>query len=192
RTFAEARDKPVDEQRLADAKANARYSFLRRLDNTETIAATLARFVRFERSYDTLNRLFRLGDKVTPADLQAAAKRYISDAGLVVTTLSHGEMPAAVAQLPTLGSLASRSDAAPRLSTADRKSALPQLNVKLLFATGSAYDPKGKEGLAALSAAMIVEGGSKERPIDEIRKILYPMAGSFQARVDKEMTTFTG
>ena len=192
RTFVEARDKPVDAQRLADAKANARYSFLRRLDNTETIAATLARFVRYERSYDTLNRLFRIGDTVTPADLQAVATKYISDAGLVVTTLSHGDMPAAVAQLPALASLAPPAENRSKLSVVELKSALPQLNVKLLFTSGSAYDPKGKEGLAALSAAMIADGGSKERSIDEIRKILYPMAGSFHAQVDKEMTTFTG
>jgi zinc protease len=34
---------------------------------------------------------------------------------------------------------------------------LPQLNVKLLFTAGSAHDPAGKEGLAALTAAMIAE-----------------------------------
>ena len=70
-------------------------------------------------------------------------------------------------------------------------SALPQVNAKLLFAIGSSHDPKGKEGLACLAASMIAEAGSKERTIDQINKALFPMAGSFSAKVDKEMTTFT-
>src|ERR1700730_108381 len=39
---------------------------------------------------------------------------------------------------------------------------------------------------------MIAEAGSKELRIDEINKALFPMAGNFRDRVDKEMTTFTG
>jgi zinc protease len=57
---------------------------------------------------------------------------------------------------------------------------------------GSAHDPAGKEGLAALTASMIARAGSRSLAIDQIDKILYPMAGSFGVRVDKEMTTFTG
>jgi zinc protease len=71
-------------------------------------------------------------------------------------------------------------------------SALPQLNVKLLFTAGSSHDPEGKEGLAALSAAMITEAGSREMRIDQIVRALYPMAGGFSSQVDKELTTFTG
>src|SRR5207244_10819375 len=67
-----------------------------------------------------------------------------------------------------------------------------QLNVKLLFTVGSAHDPVGKEGLAALTAKLITEGGSRQMTIDAIRAVLYPMAGSFRAQTDKEMTSFTG
>ena len=43
-----------------DAKSNARYAFARTLDNTERDRrATLARFVRYRRSYDTLNNYYR-------------------------------------------------------------------------------------------------------------------------------------
>ena len=80
----------------------------------------------------------------------------------------------------------------PTLDVTTQKSALPQLQFKLLFDAGSAYDPKGKEGLAALSAAMIAGGGSRALTIQEIRQALYPMAASFGSSVDKEMATFTG
>src|SRR6185295_7751862 len=110
-------------------------------------------------------------------------------------TVSQQPLPDAMASLPSFASLA--PGAAPESAASDvafivQKTALPQLNVKLLFKVGSANDPKGKEGLAELAAAMVAEAGSRDRRIDEINKALFPMAGAFRARVDKEMTTFTG
>ncbi len=194
KVFGKAAAEPIDARRLEEAKSNARYSFARRLDNTETIAATLARFVRFERSYATLNRLYRMYASLTPADLQAVAKKYFTDANLVVATVSQQPMPDAIANLPTLASLAPAAPGAggPDVDFVIQKTALPQLNVKLLFKVGSADDPPGKEGLSALAAAMVAEAGSKERRIDEINKAFFPMAGVFRGRADKEMTTFTG
>jgi zinc protease len=64
--------------------------------------------------------------------------------------------------------------------------------MKFLFTSGSAADPKGKEGLAVLSAALIADAGSRAMRIDEINKALFPIAGSFSQLVDKDMTSFTG
>ena len=61
-----------------------------------------------------------------------------------------------------------------------------------MFTAGSAHDPQGKEGLAALTAMMVGSAGSSERKIDEVTKALFPMAGSFSEQIDKELTTFTG
>ena len=186
---------PPPAQRLADAKSNGRYGLVRSLDNTERIASTLARFVRFNRSYQTLNNYYRMVDSLTPADLQNAAKKYFTDARLVVTTLSDKPMPPEMAKSPALSSFAvpdSRSSsegAKPEFIV--KASPLPQLTVKLLFKAGSAHDPNGKEGLAALTASMVAEAGSRQMRIDEINKAFYPMAASFAAQVDKEMTTFT-
>jgi zinc protease len=192
RTFAAAAAVPVEARRLQDAKANARYSFARSLDNTEQIASVLAGYVRYDRSYDTLNNLFRVYESLSPADLQAVARKYFTDQNLVVTTLSKEAMPAEVAKLPALATLAPATGSLIDVKTLTLRSPLPQLNFKLLFAAGSAHDPKGKEGLAALAAAMIAEAGSQAMRIDEIKKALFPMAGSFSDQVDKELTTFTG
>ena len=194
KVFLKAAAEPVEARRLEEAKSNARYGFARRLDNTETIASTLARFVRYGRSYDTLNRVYRIYASLTPADLQTAAKKYFTEPGLVVATVSQQPMPEAMAKPPAFAALA--PGAAPETATdvpfIVQKTALPQLKVKLLFRAGSAADPKGKEGLSALAAAMVAEAGSKDRRIDEVNKALFPMAGVFRAGVDKEMTTFTG
>ncbi len=194
RAFEAAVAAPPDARRLADAKSNARYSFARRLDNTETIAATLARFVRYSRSYETLNHLLprvRLADARRPAgrreDLLHRREPGRHDALEGADAGRDDDAPGARDARP--------GDARCRLRPRDssvQKTSLPQLNVKLLFTVGSAYDPTGKEGLSALAAAMIAEAGSKELRIDEINKALYPMAASFADQVDKEMTTFTG
>ena len=68
----------------------------------------------------------------------------------------------------------------------------PLVTFRILFTTGSAFDPPGKEGLAAITASMLAEGGSRSMTYDQILQTLYPMASSVNAQVDKEMTVFTG
>src|SRR3989441_5264864 len=58
--------------------------------------------------------------------------------------------------------------------------------------TAYAFDPPGKEGLAALTASMLAGGGTRAMGYDQIVQALYPMASSINAQVDKEMTVFTG
>jgi zinc protease len=210
-TFAAARSTLVPAHVLADAKTHDRYTFARMLDSSERIASVVSRFAAYRRAYETVNARYRTIDALEPADLKSAATRYFIDAGLMVTTLSKDPLPSGIATSPALSSVhaatglfATRSapplpqpgaltqTAGHPLPLVLQKSVLPQLNVKLLFTVGSAHDPVGKEGLAALTAAMIAKGGSRALTIDQIDTILYPIAGSFAGRADKEMTTFTG
>jgi zinc protease len=68
----------------------------------------------------------------------------------------------------------------------------PLVTFRILFMTGSAADPAGKEGLASLTASLLAEGGSRLMPYDQITEAFYPMAAGFSSQVDKEMTVFTG
>src|SRR6185436_1094380 len=68
----------------------------------------------------------------------------------------------------------------------------PLISFRILFMTGSAADPKGKAGVASLTAAMLAEGGSRLKTYAEITDAMYPMATSFGWQVDKEMTVFSG
>lgn len=68
----------------------------------------------------------------------------------------------------------------------------PLVSFRLLFMTGAASDPKGKEGVAALTAAMLAGGGTRAMTYEQIVAAMYPMAASFSSQVDKEMTVFTG
>jgi zinc protease len=68
----------------------------------------------------------------------------------------------------------------------------PLVSFRILFKTGAAADPEGKQGLAALTARMISDAGSRAMKYEEIIQAMYPMATSFTSQVDKEMTVFTG
>ena len=68
----------------------------------------------------------------------------------------------------------------------------PLIVFRILFTTGSALDPAGKEGLASLTAAVLAEGGSRSMTYQQIVEAMYPMATSVNWQVDKEMTVFTG
>jgi zinc protease len=68
----------------------------------------------------------------------------------------------------------------------------PLVAVRLVFRTGSQDDPKGKEGLAALTAAIIAEGGTESKTYSQIIDALYPMAADVRLQVAKEQTVFSG
>jgi zinc protease len=210
-TFAEARFGQVPAARLAEARSNTRYSFARTIDSTERVAAVVAHYTSYKRSYQTVNNFYRTLESLTPADLQATAAKYFTDAGLVVTTLSKDPLPAAIEKAGALkapaaaaaapappahgvvfGAPPAAAEGSTSLPIVLQKSPSPLINVKLLFGVGSAHDPAGKEGLSALTAAMVTQAGSKGLTIDQIDAELYPMAGTFSARTDKEMTSITG
>ena len=68
----------------------------------------------------------------------------------------------------------------------------PLVTFRLQFMSGAAADPKGKEGVAALTAAMLAQGGTRTMTYEQIVEAMYPMATSFGWQIDKEMTVFTG
>jgi zinc protease len=68
----------------------------------------------------------------------------------------------------------------------------PLVTFRILFMAGSASDPEGKEGVAALTASMLAQGGSRLMSYDQITNAFYPMATSFSDQIDKEMTVFSG
>lgn len=68
----------------------------------------------------------------------------------------------------------------------------PLVSFRIIFMTGAAADPKGKEGVAALTASMLAQGGSRTMTYEQIVEAMYPIATSFGSQIDKEMTVFTG
>lgn len=68
----------------------------------------------------------------------------------------------------------------------------PIVSLRLVFHTGSIDDPKGKEGLTALTAKLMAEGGTQKLTSAQLLEALYPMAAELKVTTDKEMTTLAG
>jgi zinc protease len=68
----------------------------------------------------------------------------------------------------------------------------PLVALRFVFQVGSQDDPKGKEGLAALTAAMVAEGGTKDLSYDQLLEKFYPMAASLSGSCRREVSVFSG
>jgi len=68
----------------------------------------------------------------------------------------------------------------------------PLVAFRIIVESGAIDDPEGKEGLNALTATTIANGGTGDLTFRDIRQTLYPWAASINVQYDKEITTFTG
>ncbi|MGD8688588.1 MAG: pitrilysin family protein [Gammaproteobacteria bacterium] len=194
-TAARARTELVDGDRLDDTKSHLKYTFAAQLDNSEAIGDVLARYVHFRRTPETINQLYRTYDSLQPEDLKHYADEYLTDGNRVIVALSNDAEIPGMATLPSVDNLAAAATdttSAADVETVAMPGDAPLVDVSWVFHTGAALDPPGKKGLAALTAAMISDGGSSLHSIREIRQAMFPMAAGFTAQVDKEMTRLAG
>lgn len=68
----------------------------------------------------------------------------------------------------------------------------PTVAFAVWFKVGSQNDPKGKEGLAAVTAGLIAEGATQTNSYEQVLHKLYPLASRYNVQVDKEMTIIAG
>lgn len=194
-TLVRARTEAVDPDRLAQTKSRVKYGFAATLDTASALAATLARFVSYERTPETLNDLYRTFDAVTPAQIIAAANAVFTDrnrASVSIATSDALEGANGFGSIDDAVAARAAAPAAPAIPVLALPSASPLVTVSLLFNTGAAFDPPGKAGLAELTAAMIAEGGSAKRSFNELQQAFYPLASGLGAQVDKEMLRLAG
>ena len=188
--ISQLHEKAPDQKRIDDAKSHTKYGFVRTLDNSESIASTLAQFVHFKRSYSTLNNYYALYPELTQEDLVGTARKYLTEKRMVITTVSHDSLPQTFSSPPKI--LEPKKVEKRELPYILQKTPSPLLRFKFLFNAGSSNDFSSKEGIAALTASMLTDASSSFMSTEEISRALLPMAGSFDSQVDKEMTVFTG
>jgi zinc protease len=191
------RTTPVAAAKLDAARSRARFAFLSNLATPSDVCQRMARLIAITGDFDSVERQFETLAAVTPEDVQAAANAYLTEARSTVATLhAQGSADELVATLT--------QPRAPRAATAAAPAKLaqkpvllpvasdPNIAFRLWFKVGSQNDPIGKEGLAALTAAMLTEGGTRAASYDEILARLYPLAAGYGSNVDREMTIVTG
>lgn len=112
---------------------------------------------------------------------------------LVLLAAVDGGAPANVSPLPPRA--AEPTQARPFAATTPLQLVLspsqqPTVALRVVFRTGAIDDPKGKEGLTALTTRLMIEGGTKSLTGAELREALYPMAAELGADTEKELTSF--
>jgi len=192
--IAEFRKTPVDEKRLDAVRSNMRYGFVAELGTADDVASTLASYVGMTGDLACVNEFFATLDTVTPEDVRKAANTWMLPEHSTVAVLrTKTDQPTT-----TAAESAARDASATATNRVSQAPVLlplpadPQIAFKLWFQVGSQDDPKGKEGIAALTGAMISEGGTKRLSYDKILEQLFPLAASYSASVDREMTVVSG
>jgi len=193
-TLLRARTQPLDAAQLAEAKSRVKYGFAATLNSAATIAATLARFVSYERDPETLNQLYAQFDQVAPQDIVDMANRVFTDANRASLSISNDAALSGANGFGSIDALAkSAAQAAVKPSAIpvlEQPSKSPLIDVALIFHTGAAFDPPGKKGLAWLTSSMIANGGTARRSYAELQQAFYPLASGLGTQIDKEMVKF--
>jgi zinc protease len=83
-------DRPVEAGRLETVKSHVRYAFAMSLSTADNVAQSLAHYLALTGDPESVNRLYALYERVTSADIQAAARRYFAAEGRTVVTLRAG------------------------------------------------------------------------------------------------------
>ncbi len=78
----------VDAKKLEALKEHLRYGFALGLDDSESIAQTVAGYVALRRTPETINRYYEIYSKLTPDDLLRVAKKYLVEHNRTVVTLT--------------------------------------------------------------------------------------------------------
>jgi zinc protease len=74
----------------------------------------------------------------------------------------------------------------------NRNADTPVIELRVLFAAGSADDPPGLEGLTYVTALTMLEGRAGELSFAEREQRLFPIAGQISAQVEREQVVFSG
>lgn len=68
----------------------------------------------------------------------------------------------------------------------------PTVSFRIWFRVGSQNDPPGREGLAALTSAMLTDASTTTNSYEQILDKLYPLASGYNASTSVEMTVISG
>lgn len=189
-TIASLRDTPVTSERLDDARSRAKYGYLSGLTTADAVAQALVSDIALTGGVKAVDEEFATLAAVTPADVQAAAGRFLTPERSTVATLaSRGVVIPAPLPMPEAADKPAPVTAPTVLLPVAHE---PVVSFDLWFKVGSQDDPPGKEGLAALTGALISEGATRRRSYADILAALYPMAASYSVAVDREMTVARG
>jgi zinc protease len=87
-TIRRFQDDAVPAEKLNAVKSRERYGFTMQLDNSQSVAAAVTRYVALRRTPDTIDKLYALYSRLTPEDIRAAARKYLTENNRTIITLT--------------------------------------------------------------------------------------------------------
>jgi len=78
----------IPAEKLEAVKKRERYGFTLRLDNSESVAQTVASYVALRRTPDTIDKLYVQYGALTPEDVREMARKYLIESGRTIVTLT--------------------------------------------------------------------------------------------------------
>jgi len=87
-TIKKFQDNLVPSEKLSAVKSRERYGFTMQLDNSQSVAAAVARYIALRRTPDTIDKLYALYSRLTPEDVRAAARKYLTENNRTIVTLT--------------------------------------------------------------------------------------------------------
>lgn len=89
-TIEQLKATPPEAAQLADLKSNLKYEFLMGLNSTKSTAMTLINVIQLTGGVSAIDTMYQTLDSITPADIQAAARKYFVKERRTVATLDTG------------------------------------------------------------------------------------------------------
>jgi len=87
-TIKRFQDELVPGEKLSAVQSRERYGFTMQLDNSQSVAAAVARYIALRRTPDTIDKLYSIYSQLTPEDIRAAARKYLTENNRTIVTLS--------------------------------------------------------------------------------------------------------
>ena len=88
-TFESLKREAIPDRNLENVKSHLRYQFALDLDSTASIARTLVHFVGLRRTPETINKRYRLYERVTASDVQSVARKVFVAKARTIARLEH-------------------------------------------------------------------------------------------------------
>ena len=76
--IGDVQSRPIPAERLAAVKSHMKYEYAMGLDNPSSVARSIGHYIELTGDPESVNRLYRIYDRVTPEDIMKVANKYFN------------------------------------------------------------------------------------------------------------------
>ena len=91
KAIEDAKVTPIPEERLKAIKSYLRYQYAMGLDNPNSVANSIGHYIMLTGDPESVNRVYRLYEQITPEDIMGVAKKYMTSTNRTTVILKQEE-----------------------------------------------------------------------------------------------------